>query len=117
MEIASLGNNHMTVCACCDRLIVVKNKDVRAGSDEVSAQLTAHISGSRKCKAYYDALPTFSDMQGIVPKTDRRSESKPTQKVIYSPETTYDGPETSYGSCSICLKPFDGHGTCGCKKR
>lgn len=54
MHTAQLGNNHMTHCACCDVLIVVKNKDARMGSEEVRAQLEAHINGSPKCRAYYD---------------------------------------------------------------
>lgn len=70
MQTARLGNNVLTVCACCDVLIVVKNKDARAGSDEVHAQLKAHINGSRKCRAYYDALLDFSQWKadmGIAP--------------------------------------------------
>ena len=58
MEVTTLGNNTITVCAKCDELIVVKGDN---GFDTIRQALDSHIVANRDCKAYYDSLPTLEE--------------------------------------------------------
>ena len=61
MQITTLGNNEITVCAKCDELIVVKVADAVGRFNEIRAAFDRHISENGKCKEYYDSLPTLEE--------------------------------------------------------
>lgn len=66
MQICQIERNFVTACAFCDLLIFNKITNPRKAAEKLSDQLRAHIDTNPACKAYYDALPTFEDMRGIL---------------------------------------------------
>lgn len=66
MQITQLGPNHVTVCAACGKLISNQIEGPRKGLDELRNQLKMHIDLKPVCKKYYDSLPTWEDVRGIL---------------------------------------------------
>lgn len=71
MYITQLGGHTITVCAFCDLLISNKVTNPGEAIEKLHAQLGNHLDQNSECRAYYDALPTFEDVRGILkPDTD-----------------------------------------------
>ncbi|MFA5458048.1 MAG: hypothetical protein WC261_10500 [Synergistaceae bacterium] len=62
MEIASLEHHHMTECGNCGELIIFTG---RAGEaiNGIDALMKTHLDLHPSCKKWYDALPTFTEIQ------------------------------------------------------
>lgn len=61
MYTANVGGHFVTACGCCD--LLMSNK---ISCWECSDQLEAHLEKTPKCKEWYDNLPTFADIRGIM---------------------------------------------------
>jgi len=74
MEVYRLGPHNLSYCACCGVLISNQISSIPDGMDELHNQLKAHLDLTPSCGVYYDNLPTFDDVRGIL--SDQPPESE-----------------------------------------
>lgn len=71
MDITIFKRHTVSECHCCGELIVVESHPAswdpsfpQAGP--ISEAYKKHVSSSRRCKEWHDALPTFEHLRGIM---------------------------------------------------
>ena len=69
MDYTTLGKFTLTICPCCEKIFKVKAEPAKA-FEILHNKARLHFRNNKKCQAYMDALPKFSDLVGILKESD-----------------------------------------------